>query len=186
MSSTRVIGGEIVNSENLRGDYLGEGALFCYIRGDEFRDIFPVWDWQRIPGVSCPIGGGPFGQERRWGIFQNTGDFVGGISDGRTGMMALEIEKDTLQAYKTYSFTGKTIICLGSGIKGNGKIMTSVAQCLRRGKNRFFEFTFRPGDSLLSRWNRVYFSGKEKFELCGGNTKRELEKSCCFLRYDRN
>lgn len=49
-------------------------------------------------------------------------------------MMALEIEKDTLQAYKTYSFTGKTIICLGSGIKGNGKIMTSVAQGLRRGK----------------------------------------------------
>lgn len=134
MSSVRVIGGEIVNSENLRGDYLGDGALFCYNRGDEFRDIFPVWDWQGIPGVSYSAGELPFEKERQWSIFQHKGDFVGGVSDGRKGVMALEMEKDILQARKTYFFPGKYIVCLGSGISGKGKIITSVAQCLRRGK----------------------------------------------------
>ncbi len=180
MSSTRVIGGEIVNSENLRGDYLGEGALFCYIRGDEFRDIFPVWDWQRIPGVSCPIGGGPFGQERRWGIFQNTGDFVGGISDGRTGVMALEIEKDTLQAYKTYSFTGKTIICLGSGIKGNGKIMTSVAQCLRRGKIDSLNLLSGQGIAYYHDGIVYIFPEKKNLSYAGGIQKGNWKRVAAF------
>lgn len=136
MSSSRVIGGEILNSENLRGDYLGDGALYCYIRGDEFRDIFPVWDWRRIPGVSVWEEEQLFETDRKWDIFQNKADFVGGIADDKTGIMALEIDKNALLGHKTYFFTGKAIICLGSELKGKGKgkIMTSVAQCLRRGK----------------------------------------------------
>ena len=35
---------ECVNKENLLGEHLADGAAFTLIDGDEYRDIFPVWD----------------------------------------------------------------------------------------------------------------------------------------------
>ena len=49
MSSNRVIGGETVNSENLSGIHLADGATFTYRTGREYENIFPVWNWRLIP-----------------------------------------------------------------------------------------------------------------------------------------
>ncbi len=50
MVSTRTLTSEDVNSENMQGWHLADGALVLYQRGDEYLDIFPVWDWLKIPG----------------------------------------------------------------------------------------------------------------------------------------
>ena len=57
MASDRVIGTELINEDNLKGYYMADGALYTYIRGDEYHNIFPFWDWRRIPGITtyeCP------------------------------------------------------------------------------------------------------------------------------------
>ncbi|MDE6429585.1 MAG: chondroitinase, partial [Duncaniella sp.] len=53
MSSSRVIGTEVVNEDNHLGYYLGDGATYYYIDGDEYRNVFPFWDWRKIPGVTA-------------------------------------------------------------------------------------------------------------------------------------
>ena len=51
MASDRVIGTELVNEDNLKGFYMGDGALYTYCRGDEYLNIFPFWDWRKIPAL---------------------------------------------------------------------------------------------------------------------------------------
>ena len=31
----------------------GDGCTFVYRSGDEYRDIFPVWDWSKVPGTTA-------------------------------------------------------------------------------------------------------------------------------------
>ena len=45
-------GTEKVNEDNLLGAHLADGALFCYVTGDEYRDIFPLWNWRHVPGTT--------------------------------------------------------------------------------------------------------------------------------------
>ena len=40
MASDRVIGTELVNEDNLKGYYMADGAIYTYIRGDEYHNIF--------------------------------------------------------------------------------------------------------------------------------------------------
>ena len=42
MASERVIGTELVNEDNLKGYYMADGALYTYVRGDEYHNIFPM------------------------------------------------------------------------------------------------------------------------------------------------
>ena len=55
MSSQRVVGTELINEDNLLGYYLGDGATFYYRRGDEYLDVFLLWDWRKVPGVTTSI-----------------------------------------------------------------------------------------------------------------------------------
>lgn len=133
MSSLRVIGSEIVNSENLSGYYLGDGAMFVYSDGDEFRDIFPVWDWTKLPGVTCYDSPDVFAGSKAY--TQNQEDFVGGVSNGEIGVSAIVLNKNGLSGRKSYFYTGEAIVCVGSGITGDKSslVTTSVAQCLKDG-----------------------------------------------------
>jgi len=42
---------EIVNSEGRKSHHLSDGANFLYLTGNEYKDIFPVWDWQTWAAV---------------------------------------------------------------------------------------------------------------------------------------
>ena len=41
MASERVIGTELVNEDNLKGYYMADGALYTYVYGDGYHNIFP-------------------------------------------------------------------------------------------------------------------------------------------------
>lgn len=134
MSSHRVVGTELVNEDNLKGYYLGDGATYFYVRGDEYLDVFPFWDWRKIPGVTSyedqsPV---PTVRERK---SNNSTFLVGGLSDGRRGMSAMELDRDGLKAYKSYLFADDYVVCLGAGIRSDTAlcVTTSIDQRLKSG-----------------------------------------------------
>lgn len=134
MASTRVIGTELINEDNLKGYYMADGATYIYQRGDEYLNIFPLWDWRKIPGITSyntsapiPTSNGP--QSR------NQSAFVGGVTDGQVGMTAMMMNREGLKAHKSWVFTDQFIVCLGAGIQTDSNLVvtTSVDQRLQRG-----------------------------------------------------
>jgi chondroitin AC lyase len=134
MSSRRVIGAEAGNGENLRGYHLGDGALYVYRHGGEYRDIFPFWDWRQIPGITARQAGGPL-PVLDWDGYRLDTDFAGGVSDGRLGATALDFKRDGVAARKAWFFLEGRIVCLGAGIESDSDdvVLTSVAQQFRSG-----------------------------------------------------
>ncbi len=132
MSSRRVIGTETCNSENLQGYYLGDGAAYAYRDGREYGDIFPVWNWRRLPGVTAPQGSRPLVPNRKT---QNREAFVGGVSDGAAGIAAMAYARDGLRARKSWFFCGPHVTCLGAGISSRAAepVLTGVEQRLLDG-----------------------------------------------------
>ena len=52
MYSTRTLNTDgYINGENKKSHHLADGATYIFRTGEEYRDIFPVWDWKRIPGT---------------------------------------------------------------------------------------------------------------------------------------
>lgn len=133
MSSSRVIGTELVNSENLRGRYIADGVLIPLVRGDEFADIYPVWDWRHLPGTTLVwkteaprTGRGDDRLLSRW---------TGAVGNGSEGCAALAYERDGVKASKAWFFFGDSVLCLGAGISGKERlpVHTTLNQCLLRG-----------------------------------------------------
>ncbi|EOR94162.1 hypothetical protein ADIARSV_2657 [Arcticibacter svalbardensis MN12-7] len=54
MCSSRTRGTESLNNENLLPNWLPFGATAIIRTGDEYYNIFGVWDWTKIPGVTNP------------------------------------------------------------------------------------------------------------------------------------
>ena len=129
MSSTRVIGAETCNSENMQGLHLGDGTLLLYQTGKEYEDIVPVWDWHRLPGTTCDQGVDeltPKGASAGFG----GAEFSGVLGDGETGVAAMIYKRNNLIARKAWFFEKDAVICLGAGIDGQseGTVLTSVQQ----------------------------------------------------------
>lgn len=153
MSSNRVIGTELVNEDNLLGYYLGDGATYYYVRGDEYHNVFPFWDWRKIPGVTAYEDEAPMPDINKTHS-RNKTDLVGGLSDGKWGMAAMELNRDGLKAYKAWLFTDDFTVCLGAGIHSDSllSVTTSINQCLKQGDLQVWD---------SDRWRKV--EGKESF-----------------------
>lgn len=132
MCSERTIGMEMdVNSENLYGYYLPYGLTYIYRRGDEYKAIFPVWDWARLPGVTSPH------QEfRSNGRSRQLTSFVGGVSDGTYGLSTMDLDVKNTRAKKSWFWFDEEWVALGAGIQSDQDvpIVTGVNQTLLRGK----------------------------------------------------
>ena len=136
MASDRVIGTELVNEDNLKGFYMGDGALYTYCRGDEYLNIFPFWDWRKIPGITSYESEAPVPAFFHYGAHvRNRTAFVGGVTDGQTGMTAMVLDRDGLQARKSWIFTEKYVLCLGAGIHSDSTlaVTTSIDQRVKQG-----------------------------------------------------
>jgi chondroitin AC lyase len=135
MVSNRTVGTESGNGENLRGYHLAHGCTYILRRGDEYDGIFPVWNWRRIPGVTCAQGGAL--PEVNWGRgARGTTAFVGGVSDGTYGVAAFDFKMRGVRARKAWFCFEHEIVCLGAGIacEGTHPVVTSVNQCLLTGR----------------------------------------------------
>lgn len=145
MVSTRTHGDEQGHSEGFKNDYLADGGSFLYRSGQEYLNIFPVWDWRKVPGVTCENSDAPIPyigfddrEQRRGGS-----PFAGGVSDGLNGACAMILEKDGVSAHKSWFFLDDGYVCLGAGIHGPDgmHLSTAVNQCLASGEAVFSDET---------------------------------------------
>jgi chondroitin AC lyase len=139
MASARFYSTRIANTDGLSGcdegqmsHYLSDGCNYLYRTGKEYRDIFPVWDWQKVPGTTVEQIPEHRGEPRRMG----TTSFVGGVSNGQYGVAAFDFQRDALAARKSWFFFDDQYVCLGSGItstSGNS-VATTLNQCHLKGR----------------------------------------------------
>ena len=135
MCSERVIGAESCNSENIQGYYMGDGATFLYQSGQEYENIFPYWDWKKIPGTTTQQDDEilPVLTARGYRIESN---FVGGVSDGESGIAVMDYNRNGLKAHKSWFMFDDKIVCLGAGISSSEglPVTTSINQSYLKGE----------------------------------------------------
>ncbi|MDD5672610.1 MAG: polysaccharide lyase family 8 super-sandwich domain-containing protein [Chitinivibrionales bacterium] len=133
MSSKRTTGAERINGEGDSSYYLGDGVTFFYRSGAEYLNIFPVWDWTLLPGVTCRHDITP--PPLSLAYVKGATDFVGGVSDGTYGVTGFDYARDNVAGRKALFFFDKEIAALGAGITGAPglPVYTSVNQCLQKG-----------------------------------------------------
>jgi chondroitin AC lyase len=102
--------------ENLKGYHLSRGTQFIVRRGSEYEGIFPLWDWEKIPGTLCEQTGKPL-PEYRWssGTEGNT-EFVLGASNGTSGCFTYEYDKDSISANRSWFFFENAMAMLVSSL----------------------------------------------------------------------
>lgn len=157
MYSTRTYNMEVgYNSEGLLNHHRGDGTNHISRTGDEYYDIFPVFDYQKVPGTtimqkeSLP----PPGEIQKLGLT----DFVGAVTDGTYGAVAFDFKSphDPLVARKSWFFFDDEYVCLGAGISCRQPlpVATTLNQCLLK------------GDVTLSSENRqsVLAKGEREYE----------------------
>nr|WP_121269191.1 chondroitinase-AC [Pedobacter schmidteae] len=134
MVSSRTKRSEAGNKENLLGRYLSDGATNIQLRGPEYYNIMPVWEWDKIPGVTSRDYVVDRPLTKFWGE-DGSNAFAGGVSDGVYGASAYALNFDSLEAKKSWFFFDNEIVCLGAGIKSNTaeNITTTVNQCWLNG-----------------------------------------------------
>ena len=127
--SAKTCRSESGNGENLWGTYLSEGATNIRVTGDEYVDIFSVWEWDKIPGTTTPAG--EVENHNDWGV-AGVSQFVCGASDGTYGVMAYDMGDYGMKARKAWFHFDNEVVCLGTGIEApetDKEINTSVNQC---------------------------------------------------------
>ena len=134
MDSNTIIGGE------WRGSWTGTnyGQLIYWtssaastitVDGDEYTNVFPVYDWAHCPGTTTPA--------RIVQDFSNSGRFTNGtahtigVTDGTYGSTSYVMNKKDTQATKGYFFFDNEFVALGAGIssKETTAIHTTLNQC---------------------------------------------------------
>jgi chondroitin AC lyase len=124
------------NSEGLMNHHFADGSNFLTIKGDEYSDMFPVYDWQKIPGTTV-VQKEVLPSESE---IQKRGltEFVGGVNDGVLGAAVFDFKSvhDPLTAKKAWFFFENEYVCLGTGITSEAAektVVTTLNQCLLKG-----------------------------------------------------
>ena len=132
-TSNRILSSESGNGENIKGFYQGNGTYYLIRRGDEYKDIFPIWDWRKIPG-SLIAQKNELTPLFNWGSgARGSTSFVYGISDSLYGCFAYDYNKDKVTARRSWFFFDHEIIYLANSINGDS-LYQSINQCLLKGE----------------------------------------------------
>ena len=130
MHSNRVIGCEQLNGDNRQGYYTADGATYVYTSGDEYDNIFPLWDWRKIPGITCYQSDELTPNEKVRINRRNKSDFVGGLSDESVGLTVMQLNRNGLKAKKFWAFSDDLMVCLGTDINTDSlAVATTIEQC---------------------------------------------------------
>lgn len=141
LSSSRTKSGEVVNNENLMGYYMSDGVTTLMQDGDEYYNIMPLWNWNRLPGTTTPQGAvknlndwAEWNGEHLWN-WKGNRNFVGGVSDGNYGAAVMDYSRDGLDAQKSWFMFDDQMVSLGNGINSytDMDIYTNINQCVRDG-----------------------------------------------------
>lgn len=132
--SPRVKGTEFTNNENKKGHFISDGCTIFLRSGDEYNDIFPFWDWNKLPGVTAPLVDS-VKPHTQTDDYRNPNPFVGGMTHANSGISTFHLARNGIDAKKSWFYLNGILVCLGTDIKTkDGKeIITGVNQCLQKG-----------------------------------------------------
>jgi len=123
---------EPYNEEGLKMHHIADGSNFISRTGREYVDVFPVWDWQKIPGTT--VVQRPELPPSKEIAKKGKSSFVGAVSDGNFGAAAFDFSSvhDPLTAHKSWFFFNNEYVCLGAGIHSTAEfpVATTLNQCL--------------------------------------------------------
>lgn len=164
MSSDRVIGAEAGNGDNLKGYYLADGATYTYVDGDEYSNIYPCWDWRKLPGITSYETDSPL-KELSWGGYHNSSNFVGNVNNGHFGITAMDFYRDGITARKAWIFTDDYVLCLGAAISADSGcvVTTSIEQQVKKGD------LFQLRNNAWDKTNLVEFTPQNEVRFFSGN-----------------
>ncbi|MEN7550960.1 polysaccharide lyase family 8 super-sandwich domain-containing protein [Rapidithrix thailandica] len=131
--SNRTVRSENGNGENLKGYFLTDGATNISVNGNEYFNIFPVWEWNKVPGVTAPeLATIPV--RSAWQV-PGTSTFTGGVSDSLYGVTAFAMNDYGVNVKKSWFFFDEEIVCLGADLNATASenITTTVNQCVLDG-----------------------------------------------------
>ncbi len=158
----------IGNGEGYKQYFLSDGAYALQMSGDEYVDIFPVWNWAKIPGVTCPeFIEIPIAPSY---ITMGTSSFVGAASDSIYAVTAYQYQDNyeniNSSAKKAWFLFDKEIVCLGSDINSSSiyNVNTTINQCLLDGNT----YTFTKEDNAIIQNGDYSFQNNLKWVLHGG------------------
>lgn len=112
-----------------------DGTNYLMLKGDEYHNIWPVYDWQKISGTTI-------GQKAKLPSpdsiqLEGLTDFVGAVTDGLYGAVAFDFRSphDHVVAKKSWFFFDDEYVCLGTDIRSERKppVATTVNQAHLRG-----------------------------------------------------
>ncbi|CAN5921915.1 polysaccharide lyase 8 family protein [soil metagenome] len=118
-----------------------DGTNYLMLKGDEYHNIWPVYDWQKISGTTTLQKPKLHGPEN----IQVAGltDFVGAVTDGLYGAVAFDFisPHDGVKAIKSWFFFDEEYVCLGTGIQADPAlpVTTTMNQVLLQGDVTFMQ-----------------------------------------------
>lgn len=132
-SSVRTKVSESINGQNMKGANLGDGVTYIQTDGKDYASIYPVWDWNMLPGTTTTYGDFDDWNKRSWqGSWADMGStqFVGGVTDGIYGANCMDFQKKGLQAKKSWFMFDEGMVALGNEINygGDFPIYTDINQ----------------------------------------------------------
>lgn len=133
--SKRTIRTESGNNENLLGKFLPDGSTNIQRSGLEYYNIMPIWEWDKIPGITSRDYTVVQQSTLEWGE-RGVGSFIGGVSDGIYGTTVYDMNYNEVTAKKAWFFFDNEVVCLGTGINSFAKepIITAVNQAWKNGR----------------------------------------------------
>ena len=131
-TSNCTLSGESGNGENLKGYYQGNGTYYLVQTGNEYKEIFPIFNWRQLPGglipqvtTSIPLF--------NWGAgARGASSFVYGISDSMYGCYAYDYQKEKVTARRAWFLFDQELVCLANSIQGDS-LYQSINQCILNG-----------------------------------------------------
>lgn len=139
--STRTNTPEAINGENLKGGYGTAGVNLVLRTGREYDNIYPTWDWYRLPGTTSERAaagtGGAYSllPDHHFGATA----MAGGASNGNVGGSIYQMNEYGITANKSYFFFDRGEVAMGNSIKqtvantAGGVVGTNVNQTLLNG-----------------------------------------------------
>ena len=145
------------NGEGIYDHHIADGANHTVVDGNEFLNIYPVYDWQKVPGTTVL-------QKKKLQHTKNLQkygltDFVGATTDGMYGVVGFDFTSphDGIRAQKSWFFFDHEYVCLGAGIASNifnSSVATTINQSLLKGD--VIAYT--------ENGNKILEKGEHKFE----------------------
>jgi len=148
-TSNRIVSGESGNGENIKGYYQGNGTYYLVKTNEEYNEIFPIFNWRKLPGGLIPQSQSPIPLFNWSKGARGATSFVYGISDSMYGCFAYDYNKDHTKAHRSWFMFDNEIVYLANSIEGDS-LYQSINQSLLNGK------VWQEGENNQSKFEKVF------------------------------